>query len=241
MFAKFAEATRLLFTNLRLFSSIILTIWLPGNILSYLVFHVLGTGSVVGPIYSRAWISVIFGPLCTGAMIHLLSQLKQGQLPKYSVALANGLRSWERLFAAHFLAGIFLIIGFYAFVLPAFILLVRYALLAPVVVLEGVRGWDAPKRSAERTVGIRWQIFLAGLLYTMVIGCVSGVVLSPLVLLPRLVAIVAEVTLICVLDVVGAIFTIVMFLYYWQAYHHTSEDDPIPIARPASGRSVYPT
>jgi hypothetical protein len=39
MLAKFAEATRLLCTNLVLFSSIILTVWLPGNVFTnYLAY-----------------------------------------------------------------------------------------------------------------------------------------------------------------------------------------------------------
>ncbi len=41
MFTKLAEATRLLCTNLGLFSAIILTVWLPGNVLAnYLAFYV---------------------------------------------------------------------------------------------------------------------------------------------------------------------------------------------------------
>jgi hypothetical protein len=47
--------------------------------------------------------------------------------------------------------------------------------------------------------------------------------------------------LMCLLDIVGAIFLIVMVLYYWQACHHNSKEDPNPIARPALGRSAYPT
>jgi hypothetical protein len=35
MMAKFAEAFRLLWRHLRLFTGIILTVWLPGNILFY--------------------------------------------------------------------------------------------------------------------------------------------------------------------------------------------------------------
>ena len=42
MISKFAEAIELLVMNFVLFSAIILTVWLPGNLLvNYLVFNVL--------------------------------------------------------------------------------------------------------------------------------------------------------------------------------------------------------
>ena len=51
MLAKSSEATRLLWDNLGLFSSIILTVWLPGNLLmNYLAFKVFSEEEIVGPI-----------------------------------------------------------------------------------------------------------------------------------------------------------------------------------------------
>jgi hypothetical protein len=218
MAAKFDEATRLLCANLELFSLIILTVWLPGHLLvAYLVFKGFSDEEFFGPTWTNMGIEGIFGPIYIGAMIYVLSQLKQGQHPSYSEAMAVGFRNWGRLFAARFVAGFFIFLGLIALIVPGIILIVRYALLAPAVVLEGASTSDARKRSTKLTVGIRWQIFGAGLLFTVAFKLFSLFIYLPLGFLPRFDTMATHVALACLLDVVYAVFQIVLFLYYWQA------------------------
>ena len=55
MFSKFAEAFRLLWNHLGLFTAIILTVWLPGNILiNYMVYHA-DEASDVGVVKLGMW------------------------------------------------------------------------------------------------------------------------------------------------------------------------------------------
>ncbi len=73
MLNKFSEAIRLLLANPILFSSIILTIWLPGNLLlNYLTFNVFGGEEILRQVQITMLIESIFGPIYIGAMIHAL-------------------------------------------------------------------------------------------------------------------------------------------------------------------------
>jgi len=224
MLAKFAEAIGLLCKNLFLFSSIILTVWLPGNVLGiYLAYYVYPEAQGLQSIWIKGCTEAIFGPIYIAAMIHALSKRKEGERPRYFDAMAVGFRNWGRLFVAQLLAGLLIGIGFVALFVPGVILLVRYALLDEVVVLEGTGTDRARRRSTELTTGIRWQIFWAGLLFSAGFLLISYLVYLPVDFLlerwPLLCTMATEVALDCVLDVTYAIIQIVMFLYYWQAVH----------------------
>jgi len=224
MLAKFAEAIRLLSKNLVLFSSIIFTVWLPGNVLvNYLAYYVYPEDEGLRTIRITMFIEAIFGPIYVAAMIHALSKLKEGERPRYLDAMAVGFRNWGRLFVAQLLAGLLIGLGFIALVVPGVVLLVRYALLDEVVVLEGAGTDRARRRSTELTTGVRWQIFWAGLLFSAGFLLISYLSSLPMDLLlerwPLSGTMAAEVALDCVLDVTYAIMQIVMFLYYWQAVH----------------------
>ncbi len=98
MLSKFGEASRLLWTNLILFSAIILTVWLPGNLfVNYLAYHVYAEEEVLGVMRSTLWIEAIFAPIYVAAIIHALWNLKNGQRPRYLEAMAVGFRNWGRL------------------------------------------------------------------------------------------------------------------------------------------------
>lgn len=226
MLAKFAEALQLLWANLRLFSSIILTVWLPGNLLTnYLVFNVFSEEeSLYESLRVAVYIEGFFGPIYTGALIYALSQLKQGQHPGYTGAMAVGLQKWGRLLLARFIASFLIMLGFIALIVPGIVLLVRYALLDSAVVLEGGTTSYSRKRSTWLTDGIRWQIFGAGLLFFVASFLFSGLIYLPLIFLPRFDTIATNVVADCLMDVVFAVIQIVMFLYYWEATQRELEE-----------------
>jgi uncharacterized membrane protein len=163
------------------------------------------------------WIEGIFAPLFIGAMIHVLSNLKQGRPARYPEAMAVGFRNWGRLFAARFVAGLLIVLGLVALIVPGIILAVRYALLDPVVVLEGASTSEARSRSVALTLGARWQIFCAGILFFVGFFVLTFVVYFPVGLFPALDSMATGVALDCLLDVAFAVIQIVLFLYYWEA------------------------
>ena len=218
MVRKIDEAIHLLFANIILFSSIILTIWFPGNLLvNYLTYNIFGGEEILRQVRIIMMIESIFGPIYIGAMVYALSRIKEGQRPTYSEAILVGLRNWGRLFVAQFVAGLLILLGFIALIVPGIVLLVRYALLDPAVVLEGAAPGEARRRSTELTSGIRWQIFGAGFLFLIAFGVLSFLIYLPLEFFPELDTMAVNVVLDCVMDVVFTVIQIVMFLYYWEA------------------------
>ena len=218
LIGKFGEASRLLANNLVLFSAIILTVWLPGNLLiNYLAYHVYSEDQVVDLMRGTMWIEGIFGPIYIGAMIHVLWKLKNGAHARYWEAIAVGFRNWGRLFAARLVVGIIVMLGFIVFVIPGIILQVRYALLDSAVVLEGAGAHRATVRSTELTVGRRWQIFFAAILFFVPYLFLSFAIYLPFDLYPQLDTMATSVVMDCFLDIVYAIVQIVMFLFYWEA------------------------
>lgn len=217
MLNKFTEAIDLLFSNSILLSSIILTVWLPGNLLvSYLTFNVFGQEEIFRQFRITMMFESIFGPIYVGAMIYALSRIKQGQRPTYSEAIVVGLRNWGKLFVAQLIAGILILLGLIVFIVPGIVLLVRYAFLNPAVVLEGATPGEARRRSTELTSGIRWQIFGAGILFLVAFAVLSILIYMPLGFFPELDTMATSVVLDCVLDVAFSVIQIVMFLYYWE-------------------------
>ncbi|WP_145385536.1 hypothetical protein [Stieleria neptunia] len=230
LIAKFGEASRLLFNNLVLFSAIILTVWLPGNLLiNYLAYYVYSEDEVVDLMRSTMWIEGIFGPIYIGAMVHVLWKLKTGEYVSYSEAIGVGFRNWGRLFAARLVAGLIVTLGFIVFVIPGIVLQVRYALLDSAVVLEGAGAHRAAVRSTELTVGRRWQIFFAAILFFVPYLFLSFAIYFPVDLYPQLDTMATSVVMDCILDIVYAIIQIVMFLFYWEAVaNETSSTGPAP-------------
>lgn len=113
--------------------------------------------------------------------------------------------------------GLLVALGLVLFIVPGILLIVRYALLDPAVVLEGAGATKARSRSTELTIGVRWQIFWAGLLFFVAFLLFSFLIYLPVGLLPQVDTMATWVILDCLLDVAFAMIQIVMFLYYWEA------------------------
>lgn len=212
------ETFRLLGGHLDLFTLIVLTVWLPGNLLTN-YFEFFGSQ---GQLPGRALrvglvIEAIFGPLVASATITTLARIKQGYPVSYWLAMQEGLAAWWRLFVVRFITGLIVLAGLVALVIPGLILLVRYALVDSVAVLEGGNAADARRRSTELTQGQRWDILLAG---TLLIASfiVFGVLLAlPLDAVPGSNHFVVIVLRDCVLALGQTVFTIALFVFYWRS------------------------
>jgi len=238
--ARFSEALRLLWRHLGLFSAIILTVWLPGNILlDSVAYYYKGAGDTnfLSTVRASMWIEAIFGPLYIAALVYALSQIKRGRSVSYKEAMAVGFKKWGLLFGARFVAGIFIALGLVALIVPGIILFVRYSLLDGVVVLEeGKLTSNARARSTALTSGRRWQIFWAAILFFPLFAVASFTLYLPLGFIEPLNIMPVEVVLDCVLDIIYAIIQIVIFLFYWEATSHErrAEPDAAPNGGPAA-------
>jgi hypothetical protein len=224
VFGKLGLAFRLFNENLVLISVIMLTVWLPANIMLDFYQFDAPEGQELRAIRLNSMVDGIFGPIALGALVFAVDQRMKGKKVGYPEAIGVGFRNWGRLFAANFFAGIFILLGFVCLIVPGIILIVRYALLNPVVILERA---SAPRqRSTELTAGRRWQIVAAGLLFfaifipiAFVVGAVVGFAQINVEWLNNpWVNVVGD----CVLNVVSSLFTILMVLFYLEARHNES-------------------
>jgi hypothetical protein len=214
---KFGLAFHLLISNLALFSLIVLTVWLPGNLaLEWIAFNAPEGGARAG-FRPASMIEGLFGPIYAGGLIYALSKRMRGERVTYGEAIAVGFRSWGRLFGARWFTAFWVILGLIAFIIPGVVLQVRYSLLDAVVILEGANGPEARRRSTRLTEGRRWSIFFAGILFfgtfvpfSFAVGLVPDEFEEAQTMW-------AAVVLDCALDVLATILTIVLFLFYWEA------------------------
>jgi hypothetical protein len=96
------------------------------------------------------------------------------------------------------------------------VLLIRFAVVDSVVVLERGNAITAWRRAAALTAGRRWAI-LWTLLVLFVLVLSFAIVTSQLVrVVPELNHFVVRVLLDCVVAVSQSLFTIALFLFYWR-------------------------
>jgi hypothetical protein len=236
--ALLGETFRLLGAHLYLFTLVSLTVWLPGHVVrNYLEFFEPGPGGPMEALRLGLMVQVIFDPLVVAATLSALSRIKRDLPAEYRVVMMEGLGAWWRLFPVRFvvylavllptlgaalwrpgnaerlLAGI-LLLGAGIVIIT---LVVRFAVIDSVVVLEGatvVTGW---RRTAELTRGRRRTILATlAVLFTATIAFAFGA--SQLFhTVPGANHFVVRVLFDCALAVSQSLFTIALFLVYWRA------------------------
>lgn len=223
MFGKLSEAVRLLAGNFLLIAAIVLTVWLPGNLLlGYIAFFAPGLDSARMVMRGAMYIEGIFGPIYIGAMVYALWQIKQGQAVRYGEAIGVGVRNWGRLFGARLVAGLQIVIGMLLFVIPGVVLALRYALLDSVVIIEGTEMSNSRRRSTELTEGIKLQmlamvvLFYLGFILVGIMIYFSLYFVEEIAQLSLPLAFALETAADCALDLVYAVLQIAVFLYYWE-------------------------
>ena len=224
---KFVLAFRLLGGNLALFSLLVLTVWLPINVFIESIEANAAPGQEgFASFQLNSMAQGIFGPISIGAMIFALDRLMRGERVTYAQALMAGLGTWGRLILANLVAGFLIILGYLCLIIPGIILQIRYSLLNTVVVLEP----DSPPRprSTELTRGKGWRIFFAGLLFLVVYLLPVFAVSVAIELLELADFFWINVAAVSILDVVGSICTIVMFLFYWEGRQQETSQPKAP-------------
>lgn len=223
------ETLRLFVTHLHLFTMIALTVWLPGHlVINYLDFFAGGapgsTDAAARGIRVFLVVEAIFGPLVGAATLAALARIKRGEPASYGQALAEGLAAWPRLFMARLVEGAIVLVGLVALIVPGFILLVRVSFVDALVVLDGAPLGAALRLSNALTAGRRAAIFWTG--GTLLVGVFSvATILS--VLAGAAGHFVVQVLADCAIAVTQSVFTIALFLFYWEARHA-----PAPEAAP---------
>jgi hypothetical protein len=229
------ETFRLLVRHFDLFTLIALTVWLPGHlVINYIDFFATSKGTADAAARSfRAAVLVegLFGPLVVAATLAALLSIKQGQPPSYLAAMRWALMLWPRLFLARLVVSVIVLAGLIALVVPGVMLLVRLAFVDALVALDGLPLGQALRISNALTDGRRRGIFwTGGFLFAAVFSLAAA--LSALAGLTE--HFVVQVLADCLIAVTQTVFTIAMFLFYWEARQ-------APAPSPASTASPSPT
>jgi len=188
-------------------------------------------------------VQMLFDPLVVSATVMALARIKQRLPLSYWSVMLDGARAWIRLVFVRMLVMLVVLVpaglatvlarsgrtapaaaaGLVGLAIVMVILLVRFAVVDAVVVLEGgtvITGW---RRAAALTAGRRGTILGTAAVLFAGIAAVSLAAALAFRAVPEINHFVVRVMLDCALSVAQSLFTIALFLIYWQA----------PAARPA--------
>jgi hypothetical protein len=140
-----------------------------------------------------------------------------GKKTSYLEAMRAGLHHWGRLFGARLVAGLLVLLGLCAFLIPGLILAARYMLIDEIVVLEGAGVREARLRSSQLTWGKAQQMILAWLVSILFILIFSFSLARLLVLTGLQTYPLVSDACDCLISVFSVFFICLLFLYYWEA------------------------
>ena len=170
------------------------------------VFFVLELFSALSKslVHSRHWVDAVFWGVATvliwivgtfwvkGALVEAIREVRGGRADFSVEELYVRVRPrLPALMAAGFTAAIGVVFGLVLLVVPGLVLLTRWVLIVPVIVLEKKSAGEAFDRSWELVRGSSWSVF--GLVFLTVVALAVGsslesVLLFPLSTLPRFLA-----------------------------------------------------
>ena len=223
------DGFRLWFRHFLLFTGLTLTVWLPGNILMILAEQ---SASTSGSLLVPALLQLLINPFLAIAILYATHQLYHGRTATFLATVSFAFRKWVAMFLTDFTASIFIGLGFLILVIPGLVMIIRYALIGPVVAFEGRTGVAAIQRSSE-IVRNCWAPVLAVNLAAATVGMVlMFAVYAALDTLYFSLAIsdqaymVLDVVANCLADVIVAPLTIILYFIYVDQVGIETEDSP---------------
>jgi len=122
---------------------------------------------------------LVVTPIITAICIYALHQIAGGERPRAGEVLTRGFEAFTPLFAAVVLAAAGIALGFVALILPGIYLFVRWYFVPQAVVIEGVRGTQALRRSSLLVTGFWWRTLGLVVLANVAIAIPGFVLITP--------------------------------------------------------------
>jgi hypothetical protein len=176
------ETWRLFTSNLGLFLPIAIAIIVPVDL------AVLGVGygelwkpyDSSPPIGQQATAAVlrylVFQPLVTAASVAAVMALGRGDRPTPWWSIARGMERWGAVLAVILLSALAILAGFIFLIIPGIYLAVALYFSAQAVVAEDRSPLDALRRSRELVSDQWWRVFGIGIVFSVMIGVVGGII-----------------------------------------------------------------
>jgi hypothetical protein len=132
------------------------------------------SGSVGGRLLAEV-ILIVSVMLFTGMVVELVADVQDGRRDSSAGQLLRAVTPvLGQLVLVGVVAGVVIVIGLFALLVPGLILITIWSVFVPVIVLERVPGWGALGRSRELVRGNGWQVFGVLVILFVLIGIASG-------------------------------------------------------------------
>lgn len=211
------EALQLFGRRFLLLAALVLTVWLPAHVAMEAAVRAMHwTENVRAQFQLTSVASAVLDPLVTGAVIYVTYASKMGYAFGYRAAFAAAAGCWGRVLTTRFVTGVILVLGLLLLVVPGVLLALRWALIDAAVILEGLEGDEARRRSSELTQGRRRRILWTALgCWTGMLVCI-GILEIPRLMIPAL-GLPYDVFIDCAGSLANAFMTIVWVLVFIDA------------------------
>jgi len=137
-----------------------------------------GAGFLIATALVTALITIITYAILQAALIRGAAQATVGDAVDVETSYKWGLRKFGTVLLVSFLTGILVVIGLILLIVPGVILLTRFTVAIPALVIEDHKGTEPMNRSWNLTRGHFWHvlgtIFVAGLIGAVVSGIISA-------------------------------------------------------------------
>ncbi len=131
-------------------------------------------GAVIGGGLVMGLLSLIAMPIVSAGITHALGECYLGRTPDVKNSLSVGVDLLVPLVGTSLLMGLIVLVGLCLLVVPGIYLMLCYALIAQVIVLERTYGMEALSRSKQLTEGYLLRMLAIFAVVWIVIMVVSG-------------------------------------------------------------------
>jgi membrane-anchored glycerophosphoryl diester phosphodiesterase (GDPDase) len=158
---------------------VVVPLSLISHLLTGVVFATHGAGLWVATTLVTLLITLITYAILQAALIRGAAQATVGDTVDVEASYKWGLRKFGWVLLVSSATGIMVVIGFVLLIVPGVILLTRFTVAIPALVIEDRKGTDSINRSWNLTKGHFWHvlgtIFVAGLIAGVVSGIISTI------------------------------------------------------------------
>ncbi|HEX2931422.1 MAG TPA: hypothetical protein VHV54_16980 [Candidatus Binatia bacterium] len=129
-------------------------------------------------VFVLLWASIAF-PIAGGAATYAISERYLGNDITIGAALRRGLRCFWTLSLAEITATVRMLIGFLLFFIPGILWMLSYALIVPVILVEGQKAIPSLRRSRDLLKGYRGKAFcvlLVIIVLELILGAGAGMI-----------------------------------------------------------------
>lgn len=135
------------------------------------------TGAYAAAMFATIMLTLVFSAVLQAALVHGTVSDLNGRKASLADCLQTGIKTALPVIGISILEGLGIMLGFIALIVPGILLMLAWAVVVPVRVVEKETVFECFGRSADLTKGHRGAIFVLGLLWWAIIIALSIAIL----------------------------------------------------------------